>query len=274
MPPPATTSRPADLGCCSHDFASQEIDPRLQLAVRAVSATGLLTIIIEFGVGGSVFEFLAMPSPDSVRLGCWWVGLVLMFASAFGLLARTKGHLMAAAVLSAIGVPIAMGGAAADGTAFAGFTATPFGCAQLQSWSPGAGWSAGLPGAGAGVQVAARALLRKAATAATAGAAALASLHTPDVIGAAADGISTGISISSSSGSGSGSSSKSSGPPSDTFGSPGSDVQKLVAQQCLYLAYTQVRFAPWPCGCGAILCLFLSLNFRIFPSSALVSASV
>lgn len=213
---PLPLRRPVDVGCCSHDFNSQEIDPRLQRATRGLSFVGALFVIIQFGVGGSVYQFLKEP-PDAVRLGSWWVGIVLLIASLSGLIGRTKGHLMAVAVLSTIGIPIAIGGAAADGAAFAAFTGSPFGCAQLMAVGAGALPSTSLPGV----------------TAAAAFAAALS--HTADN----GNGERSSIRVSA----GSSSSSSSGDPRSVTFGSTGSSVQRLVAQQCLFLASTQVRFA-------------------------------
>ena len=226
-------------GCCS-DLTSTDINPLVQKAIRILSITGLILTVIEFGVGGAAYEFFAPPK-DAVRVGCWWVGLVLFWASLCGAVCKNKGFVMVCAVLSVVGVPIAIGGAGADGQAFARFTSRPFGCAQLKPKESSllaiyTTQTLTLPQSPALTY--GRHTLSRAPSAHLATSPLLADLP------ATARRLDSLSSSSSSS-----SSSKAAAPPVIAYGTPGSSAQQAVATQCLLLAYAAGAVSRSNCFC-------------------------
>jgi len=120
-----------NITCCNHDFNSTEIPPRLRLAIRLLSGLCFVFTMIQFIVGGMVSAFFAAKDGQVVQ-GCWWVGLAWLISSVAGANSQNKAHVMVAAVLSIVGVPIGIGGAASDGQAYFNYTdSPPLGCAQL-----------------------------------------------------------------------------------------------------------------------------------------------
>jgi len=137
--------------CCRHDFKARDLPPRLQRAIRALCAVSLVISFTELIVGAYVSSFFNLPQ-GSVHLGCWWVSLVWMVSSICGCVCRDRAWVMACGVLSLLGVPIGIGGAASDAAGYKSYTSNPpMGCAQIgvgTTQAPGAGSGSGAHGVG------------------------------------------------------------------------------------------------------------------------------
>lgn len=114
-----------EIGCCDGGTCFDGVDALADSThVKYFRVLGSLVIffsILEFALGGSIFNFLS-----NVRLGTWWAGLLAIIAGVTALGSNNRGWATATCVLASISTIIALIAAAVEGanlTVFQNLTA-------------------------------------------------------------------------------------------------------------------------------------------------------
>lgn len=123
-PESTTPVEPANATCgaciCSSS-ADATTDAHHVLALRFLGAASFIFAVIEFGLGGGLFNFF-----DNAKMGAWWVGLILALASICAMVSVNRGWIISTCIISSASCVVAIVGAAYDGThshMFRGLTA-------------------------------------------------------------------------------------------------------------------------------------------------------
>ena len=109
-PAPVAEEKTGCAACVCSSSADAIPDATHVLAVRIVGAFAFAFAVIEFGLGGALFNYFV-----NEKMGAWWVGLIVALAAICAMVSANKGWLTATCVISSASCVVAVVGAAYDG---------------------------------------------------------------------------------------------------------------------------------------------------------------
>ena len=111
-----------------------------EVAIRIVSSFCLVFMLIEFGVGGRIFDFFDISTLSFMLparglsavlgFGAWWGGIGCGIAGIFGLVGRWRWAIVVSTVISGLSVAPAVVGAIWDGAIYYYYIGTLKACAS------------------------------------------------------------------------------------------------------------------------------------------------
>jgi len=120
----APAQQQQDSSCCGCNNGCNSKEVPLRHIMRVLGFLIVLLAIIEFPIGGFVYQFWS-----DLHVGGWW-GVILSFiAGVCALFSNTKGHVISACIFASIGFVVSLAATATDGIASAAWSGV-YSCAQ------------------------------------------------------------------------------------------------------------------------------------------------